>query len=104
MEKELVQGYQAPAEQIAEWKRKYGDVFEIEVEGYRAYVHSPSRKTLSYAASISKSDPMQFNEAILRGCWLEGDLEIQTEDSLFMGVSAQLDQIIKVAEATIKKL
>lgn len=105
METKVTQkGYQATPEQIAEWKKKHGSIFEIEVEGRRAYLHSPSRNTMSYAATTSKNDPMKFNEVILKGCWLEGDLEIQTDDRLFMGVSQQIDQILEVAEATIKKL
>lgn len=99
-----IKGYEATDDQIAEWKRKYKDIFAIEVEGKRAYLHSPDRNTLSYAATVSKNDPMKFNDAILKGCWIAGDEEIQTEDKLFLGAAAQLDQIIQVAEATIKKL
>lgn len=99
------QGFKATKEQIGEWKKKHPNgVYEIEVEGFVAYVKAPDRNTLGYAATIGAKDPMKFNEAILNHCWLAGDDEIKTNDKLFMGVAAKLDQIIETAEASIKKL
>lgn len=103
------EAFQATPEEIAAWKKKHGNVFEVEAtdkEGatYRGYVKSPNRNELSYASTISKSDPMRFNEAILQKCWLDGDEELKTNDELFMGVSQQLDEIIQIADAKIKKL
>jgi len=95
---------QLTAEQIAELKAKHGSIFMIEVDEFTAYVKTPGRNELSYASAISKSDPIKFNSAILEKCWLAGDDNIQTDDRLFMGVAAKLDQIIETAEATIKKL
>lgn len=91
-------------EQIAEWKKKHGDVFKIEVDGKVAFVKSPDRKTLSYAGSVGTKDPIKFNEIVLNNCWLGGDEEIKTDDSLFLGVGQVLGEIIKVKEATIAKL
>jgi len=91
-------------DQINEWKKKYGDVFKIEVDGHVAYVKSPDRKTLSYAGSIGTKDPIKFNEIILGNCWLGGDETIKTDDSLFLGVGQVLGEIIKVKEASIAKL
>lgn len=91
-------------EQINAWKGKYGDIFLVEVEDKKAYLKTPGRNELSYAATVGAKDPMKFNEAILNSCWLDGDEEIRTVDRLFLGVSAQLDTIIQTAEATIKKL
>ena len=41
---------------------------------------------------------------LLNNCWLEGDEIIKTDDALFLGVSAQLAEIIEIKEATLKKL
>lgn len=91
-------------QKISEWKAKHGDVFQVEVEGRVAYLKRPDRKVLGAAAVTGKSDPMKYNEVILNNCWLEGDEEIRTNDAMFLGVSAQLAEIIEIKEATLKKL
>ena len=84
-------------QKIQEWKEKYGDVYRVDLK-------KPSRKALGAAAVIGKSDPMKYNEFLLNNCWLEGDEVIKTDDALFLGVSAQLAEIIEIKEATLKKL
>ena len=88
----------------SECKAKHGDVFQVEVDGRVAYLKRPDRKVLGAAAVTGKSDPMKYNEVILNNCWLEGDEEIRTNDAMFLGVSAQLAEIIEIKEATLKKL
>lgn len=92
--------------QIKEWKEKYGSVYLLEVDDKSCYVKAPSRNDLSYASAVSSNgkDAMKFSEALLRNCWIEGDNEIQTNDRLFLAAASQLDKIIEVAEAKIKKL
>ena len=97
-------GYTASESDIANWKKKHGGVYLIEVDGRNAYLKAPGRNELSYAATVGAKDPMKFNEAILQRCWLAGDEEIKTEDRLFMGVASKLDEIIETSEATVKKL
>jgi len=101
---EQKQGFTATQEEIDAWKKRHGSVYLLEVEGYNAYVKAPGRNEISYATTIAKQDPMKFNSAILDKCWLAGDEEIKHTDRLFMGAASQLDQIIEIAEATIKKL
>lgn len=91
-------------EKIEIWKRKYGEVFRVEVDGRKAYLKKPDRRALGAAAVIGKADPMKYNEILLNNCWIEGDEEIKTDDALFLGVSAQLAELIEIKEATIKKL
>ena len=91
-------------QKISEWKAKHGDVFQVELDGRVAYLKRPDRKVLGAAAVTGKSDPMKYNEVILNNCWLEGDEEIRTNDAMFLGVSAQLAEIIEIKEATLKKL
>ena len=95
---------EATKEQIAEWKKKYGEVFKVEVEDKKCFLHKPDRKTLSYATSIATKDPIKFNEIILNGCWIAGDEEIKSDDRLFLSVSSQLAELIQVKEATLVKL
>lgn len=40
----------------------------------------------------------------LNNCWLAGDEEIKIDDSLFLGVSAKLGELVEVKEAELKKL
>lgn len=94
----------ATKEQVAEWKKEHGDVFEIEVDGKVCYLKKPTRRVLSAAAVAGQRDPMKYNEVILTNCWLWGDEVIKTDDALFLGVSAKLGDLVEVVEASIKKL
>ena len=96
--------YTATKEQIEEWKAKHESVFCIEIEDKKCYLKSPDRKTLSFASSVATSNPLKFNEILLKGCWLGGDEDIQTNDSLFFSASSKLAEIIEVKEATLSKL
>lgn len=90
--------------QINEWKAQYGDVFKISVGDKVCYLKPPGRKVLSFASTAGQKDPMQFNEVILRECWLAGDEEIKTNDGLFLSVSAKLPELIEVKESVLEKL
>ena len=91
-------------EQIESWKKKHGDVFEVNVDGKTAYLKRPDRKVLGAASVLGKDDPMKYNETLLENCWLGGDEEIKTDDSLFLGVSSVLAEIIEIKKAEIKKI
>lgn len=92
------------AKQIADWKAKHGDIFKISVDGKEAYLKKPDRKTLSYATSIASNEPLKFNELLLSNCWLGGDEEIKTDDTLFLSASAKLAEIIEIKNAELVKL
>ena len=55
-------------------------------------------------ATIGTNDPMRANEVLLDNCWIAGDAEIKSDDSLFLGVAGKLAEIIDIKEAEIKKL
>ena len=93
----------ATAEQIADWKKKHGDVFKAQVDDSVCYLKKPDRKTMSYVATLG-NNPVRANEALLENCWLGGDEDIKTNDEKFFGVSAQLAEIVQVKEAEITKL
>ena len=94
------------AEQLASWKKKYGDVFELVVDDKKAVLHKPSRKDLSFAmaGSSQAQDSIKFVEILLKQCWIDGDLEIQTDDEYFLGAVPQLQVLSETKEAEIKKL
>lgn len=91
-------------EQVAEWKAKFGTVNKITVDGKACYLRQPSRKALGYASMAGKDNPMRFNEVILNECWLGGDEEIRTDDTLFLSVSGRIAELIEVKEAELEKL
>lgn len=89
---------------IEGWKKKYGRVFRLEVDGHVAYVRTPDRRILALASIEGGKDPVKYNEVILRNCWIEGDEEIKTNDGLFFGASAKLQELIDIKEAELKEL
>lgn len=95
---------QATEEQVKEWKEAHGNVFAIKTEGHICYLKKPSRKNISYASVAGKTDPLKFNEVLLRDCWLGGSEEIRKNDEMFMAASGVLDQLIDVKEAELEKL
>lgn len=96
--------FTATKEQVEDWKKQYGTIHRFKVEDKSCYLRTPDRKTLSYAATAGKADPMKANEAILKNCWLAGDEEIMKDDAYFLAVSGKLDQIVEIKEAELEKL
>jgi len=93
----------ATDKQIAEWKKKHGDIFKVEVEDSICYLKKPDRKTMSYVATLG-NNPVRANEALLENCWLGGDNDIKTNDEKFFGVSSKLNEIVEIKDAEITKL
>jgi hypothetical protein len=93
---------------IAEWKKKFGEVYEIEVLGSKCWVKKPGRKELSAATTLASRgnniDPFKFSETILDTCFLGGDETIKSDDDKFLAVLPYLESITQRAEASIKKL
>ena len=79
-------------------------MFQIDVDEFVCYLRKPTRKELSYAAVAGKTDPLKYNETILKSCWLGGDEEIRTDDDLFLSAGAVLGDIIETKAAELKKL
>ena len=79
------------------------DMRTIEVTGKKvAYLKTPSRKVIGMAQSIAGKDTIKFGEIIMKNCWLGGNEEIQTDDSLFLSANAVLGNIIKLKTASLK--
>jgi len=89
-------------EQVAEWKRKHGDIFELSVENKSCIVRRPNRKDLSYVSVVK--NPIQMSETLLKQLWVDGDKEILEDDSLFLAVIPKMEEVIKIKESAIKKL
>lgn len=88
--------------QIAEWKKKHGEIYEISVEDKTCILRKPNRKDLSYVSVVK--DPIQMSETLMRQLWVAGDKEIQEDDSLFLAAIPKMEEVMKIKEAEIKKL
>lgn len=92
-------------EQIEAWKNQHGEISVITVDSdKKCYLKTPSRKAMSYATIVGKTDPVKKMEVLLNDAWLGGDDEIKTDDSLFYSVIPYLDGLINIKEATLEKL
>lgn len=95
---------QASPDQIEEWKKKYGKLYAIIVDGHICYLKPPDRKILGYASIAGKTDPMKFNEVMLNSCFVGGSDAIKTEDELFFAAGMKLADLIQVKEAELVNL
>jgi hypothetical protein len=93
---------QTDEKQIAEWKKAHGDIYLIETQGKKCIVRKPTRKEYSYISVVK--NPIKAQETLLNQIWLDGDEEIKTNDDLFFAVCSQLEDVLKIKEAEIKKL
>lgn len=89
---------------IEAWKKKYGEVFLLEVDGRKCYLRQPDRKIIAMARTMSEGDYISAQEIILDACWLEGDEEIKTNDVLFLNIAAKLEGLIEAKESVLKKI
>lgn len=92
-------------EQINAWKKKHGEIFSISFEdGKEAYLKKPDRKVLSFAMTKMQTNPLGFAESILNQCFIGGNEEVKTDDNYFLGAAAQLEGLMEVKNAELKKL
>lgn len=94
---------------ILEWKQKYGDLYQVEVEedGETEVVilRLARRNEIGAASASAKSNPSRFTEYILRACWLAGNQEkVFASDAMLNALSEHIEALIPVAESKIKKL
>ena len=95
---------EATPEQIQEWKKKHGKVYQITVGDHVGYFKKPDRKIMGAASALGMKDPMKFNETLMINCQIGGSMEIQSDDDLFMSASGVLAELIDIKAAEIKNL
>ena len=82
---------------IEQWKKEHGKVFVAKADGKTAYYRKPTRKDLSYAMTLKKQ-PLDMDEALLRGCFLGGEPLHEDLDYL-LGMDRLVDHML-----TVKKI
>ncbi len=91
-------------EQIAKWRKQFGDVFAYEVDGLACCLKRPSRQVVELATAEGANRPFKFTEVVLANCWLGGNEELRTEDKYFMGLSGKVAELIEIKTGELKKL
>ena len=58
------------------------------------------------ASSVSPTvkDPIKMQDTLLKQLWVDGDEEIKTDDDLFFAACNQMEELLQVKQADIKKL
>jgi hypothetical protein len=95
---------QPTEKQIAKWKQEHRQLFEIEVDGHKAYLRKPTRQELSASLGMAQTDPLGFAEQLLNSCWLGGDEALREDDDLFLAVQPLLSQMIEIKAGQLKKI
>lgn len=106
----------ATEEQIAEWRKKYGEVYELSAQGdfnetetnyvqdiHFGYFKSPSRSSIGFAMKFVESDPMKANTILFQNAKIECSDFLEEDDSAFLGICGAIGSIVKPKEIAIKK-
>jgi hypothetical protein len=88
--------------QIAEWKKKYGDVYHIEFDDAECWLRKPSRGTVAMAMTKSRTNPLDGVAVLLESCWLAGDEKIKEDAGYQVGLLEKTDLIIGTKSAEVK--
>ncbi|HQE13007.1 MAG TPA: hypothetical protein PLQ78_09675 [Flavipsychrobacter sp.] len=102
MSKEPLIG-QASEEQIAAWKKQYGAVYIVTVEGHVCYLRKPDRKIIAYASTVLKDSPFQYVEEIFNNCRIGGSELFDTDDDYFLAAMQTVNELVQLKTAEIVK-
>lgn len=94
-------------EQISAWKEahKLGIVKITSEDGTKSCIlKKPSRRELDYASKAGETGPFKFNEALMKQCWLGGDLDMIDDEECFLQACSILGELVKTGKATLEKL
>ena len=96
---------QATAEQLAEWKEKYGKVFQYIVDDKTCYMRPVDRATYSAAtAKITSGGPSKFNETVIENIWLGGDEELKKKDCYYFGLIDFVEELMAKKKGSLSEV
>lgn len=96
---------QATPEQIAEWKRKHGEVYACRVKGNITYLRIPSFDDINYATSKADADkPLDYWQKIAETTYLGGSEEVLKQVDLFLKLMSLMKQRIEEADGELLEL
>lgn len=93
-------------DQINQWKQEnpIDGVFRLKTPNAVGYIKGPDRLTLSYALTLSQTDPLAMIEEIFDKCWLGGDEQLKNDRGAKIGIIPQMDAILEVKAVQVEKL
>lgn len=94
----------ATQEEIQEWKKKYGSVYELEADDKTCYVFSPINNLSvlkSFMQALTK-EAVACVDVLLANCWIAGDEEIKTDDSIKLGIVDQVRDLVDYPDYDIE--
>jgi len=110
MNKKVLEYGKLDKEAIDALKKEYGDVFSLAIpmndEGSEVaycYLKKPDRATLGASMAIEDRNPLKAKEIILRGAWISGYDKIIEDDDLFLSAITQVNNLITIRLAELKK-
>lgn len=95
------------AEQIKEWKAKYGTVHKItvkvsETDTATGYLRKPNRNHKATALSMYAKDKiLECGEFLRNNCWLGGDERLLNEDDIADTAAIQASGIVKFLDGEL---
>lgn len=95
------------AQQIQDWKAKYGIVYKVTTEdGREAYIKDPlSDLTIMKAAIIAgRGSRFDYVKCVLENCWLAGDESIKTDEAAISGMDKKIDLFTDLPKYKVAKI
>ena len=92
-------------QQIDAYKAKYGDVFQYTTTDKKsALFRTPDLMTLDACRTVSGGSSIKFDKALVENCWIDGDVELKTEDKYLMGLFDWTAALIVRIDGQLEKL
>lgn len=105
------EGFKLPnTAEIDKLKKEHGELSLITVINPKtkgehfAIMRKPKMQDLQIASASEKKKAHTFNLSIWNNCKLVADPAIDNDDVLLMGACAQVNELVEIAEGSIKKL
>lgn len=95
---------EADKKQIENWKKQYGAIYQVEVEGHVVYLRKPDRAVMAYASNALKDSPFQYVEELFNNCRIGGSDIFDKDDDYFMAAMQKVNDIVEVKKAELVKL
>lgn len=103
-EKKYTTAKEVTEEVIAGWKAKYPKgIAEISNTDFKGWIRKPTRDEMRELMSL-QTDPVTYTERILDMIWLGGDDQLRTDDEEFYSVMPEVQKVMDIKHAELKKL
>lgn len=95
--------------EIEALKKKHGELSQITVvdkdgKEYHAIMRKPLMRDMHIASASAQKKPGTYNLSIWSNCKVVADPAIDADDVLLVGALNSINELVEVAESSIKKL